>query len=65
MGFNRKQVTTVDAVKREIEDDGIEKFVRSILKCDAIVGPPETVDFIEKIVNDFQKKNDQCITSQK
>ena len=57
MGFNKRHVTeSVDEVKAELERKGLDEFVRSYRKYDALIGNTSAVNFIMQTITDSLKK---------
>ena len=50
MGFNHCYVGNVIQIQKELEDVGLEKFVKRYSSYEFISGDTETIDFIEQRV---------------
>ena len=50
MGFNHCYVGNVLQIQKELEELGLEKFVKRYKKYDAISGESECIEFIEQRV---------------
>ena len=53
MGFNHCYVSNILQIQKELDDFGIETFVKRYTKYDAISGDSECIDFIEGIVKKY------------
>lgn len=54
MGFNHCYVGNILQIQKELDDVGLEKFVKRYQKYDAISGESDSIDFIEKRVKLWQ-----------
>jgi hypothetical protein len=61
MGFNQCYVGNILQVQKELDEYGVEEFVRRYTKYEAITGDSESIDFIEGIVKKYY--NEKYITS--
>jgi hypothetical protein len=57
MGFNHCYVGNVIEVQKELDELGLEKFVKRYQKYDAISGESKCIDFIEKKVELWHTTN--------
>ena len=46
----------VEQLKRELENKGIEEFVKGYSSYESIEGSPESVDFVENISEELKKR---------
>ena len=53
MGFNHCYVSNILQIQKELDDLGIETFVKRYTKYDSISGDSECVDFIEGVVKKY------------
>lgn len=55
MGFNKLHLPDLDYLKESLKEKGNEEFVkfweRRYMKADALIGPPESMDFIKQILD--------------
>ena len=57
MGFNHCYVGNVIQIQKELEDVGLEKFVKRYSSYEFISGDTETIDFIEQRVKLWHTTN--------
>jgi hypothetical protein len=55
MGFNHCYISSVENLQKEYEMVGLEKFVKSYYKYDAITGPSESFRFLEEKQKEYEK----------
>ena len=48
MGFNHCYLTNVDDLQRNLDNVGLEKFIKTYRSYDALTGPSECFEFIEE-----------------
>lgn len=48
-------VSDLESVKRELDEMGEAEFVRRYSKADALLGPGESVEFINSKITNFYK----------
>jgi hypothetical protein len=48
MGFNHCYLTNVDDLQRNLDNVGLEKFIKTYRSYDALTGPSECFRFIEE-----------------
>jgi hypothetical protein len=53
MGFNQCYVGSILQIQKELDEVGIETFVKRYTKYDSISGDSECIDFIEGIVKKY------------
>jgi hypothetical protein len=55
MGFNKLHIPDLDYLKESLKSKGNDEFVdfwkRRYIKADAIIGPPDSHDFIKQILD--------------
>ena len=61
MGFNQCYVGNILQIQKELDECGIEEFVKRYTKYEAITGDSESIDFIEGIVKKYY--NEKYINS--
>lgn len=57
MGFNHCYVGNILQIQKELDEVGLEQFVKRYQKYDAISGDSECIDFIEKRVKLWHTTN--------
>jgi len=57
MGFNKRYLPELEDLKKEYEHDGHEQFVRRMSKYDALIGPSDSMKFVNHIIDEEIKKN--------
>lgn len=59
MGFNKKFLPELPRLMEDHARLGTEEFIRTFLKCDSMVGPSESIKFVEELIktNNQQKPN--------
>lgn len=62
MGFNKWFAPSLDEVKQMYTDMGHTDFIKFLSRRDAFVGPPNSINFINRIL---KKEHEKCTTSQK
>jgi len=55
MGFNHCYISSVENLQREFEMKGLEQFVKSYRKYDAITGPSESFRFLEEKQKEYEE----------
>ncbi len=53
MGFNQRYVGNVLQIQKELDEYGLDEFVRIYTKYDSLTGDSESIDFIESIVKKY------------
>lgn len=51
MSFNKKMVRSLEDLKKEFEELGEEQFVRIYSKPDTLLGPSDSIEFINSKIN--------------
>jgi hypothetical protein len=64
MGFNKKYLSDLETLKKEYETSPTD-FIRYMQKCDAFIGPSDSINFVNQILTSNNKKQTVCTTSQK
>jgi hypothetical protein len=61
MGFNKCFISSVENLKKEFKSKGLEGFVKSYRKYDAITGPSESFQFLEDKVKEYELQQIQMV----
>jgi hypothetical protein len=57
MGFNKRILPKVDELKKIYKNDP-ESYIRGIIKTDALIGPMESIEWINKKVKEYYDKRE-------
>lgn len=57
MGFNKIYLPPIESLIEKYEKEGLETFVRSFQKYDAIMGDSQSVTYLETLMETYRKKN--------
>jgi hypothetical protein len=55
MGFNHCYLSNVDNLQNELNNVGLEKFIKTYRSYDALTGPGECFRFIEEKIEEYEK----------
>ena len=55
MGFNHCYLTNVLDLQRNLDNVGLEKFIKMYRSYDALTGPSECFEFIEEKIKEYEK----------
>lgn len=55
MGFNHCYLTNVEDLQRNLDNVGLEKFIKMYRSYDALTGPSECFQFIEEKIKENEK----------
>ena len=55
MGFNHCYLTNVDDLQRNLDNVGLEKFIKTYRSYDALTGSSECFRFIEEKIEEYEK----------
>ena len=55
MGFNHCYLTSVEDLQRNLDNVGLEKFIKTYRSYDALTGPSECFRFIEEKIKEYEK----------
>ena len=55
MGFNHCYLTSVKDLERHLDNVGLKKFIKTYRSYDALTGPSECFEFIEKKIKEYEK----------
>ena len=56
MGYHHHHLSSVEQLKSQLENDGVEAFVKRYSKYECILGETDRVEFVEKIIKEFNEK---------
>lgn len=57
MGFNKIYLPPIESLIEKYEKEGLETFVRSFQRYDAIMGDSQSVTYLETLMETYRKKN--------
>ena len=57
MGFNKLFLPPIESLIEKYEKEGLETFVRSFERYDAIMGDSQSVTYLETLMETYRKKN--------
>jgi hypothetical protein len=55
MGFNHCYLTNVEDLQRNLDNVGLEKFIKTYRSYDALTGPNECFTFIEEKIEEYEE----------
>ena len=55
MGFNHCYLTSVEDLQRNLDNVGLQKFIKTYRSYDALTGPGECFIFIEEKIKEYEK----------
>jgi hypothetical protein len=55
VGFNHCYISTIENLQKELENVGLEIFVKRYQKYECLTGPNESMNFIEDKVKEYEK----------
>lgn len=61
MGFNHCYLSSVENLQNELNNVGLEKFINSYRKYDALTGPSECFRFIEEKIEEYELQQIQVV----
>jgi uncharacterized protein (UPF0297 family) len=56
MGFNSCILSSVESMKMELENNGIDVFVKRYQKYESIIGESDRMEFLEKTIKEYLEK---------
>jgi spore coat protein CotH len=56
MGFEKKYLKDLDAIKEDFQEKGLEAFVKTYIKVDAFIGSDESITFIKQKIKQFNNQ---------
>lgn len=54
MGFNHCYLTSIQDLQRNLDNVGLEKFIKTYRSYDALTGPSECFRFIEEKIEEYE-----------
>jgi hypothetical protein len=54
MGFNHCYLTSIEDLQKYLDNVGLEKFIKTYRKYDALTGPSECFRFIEDKIEEYE-----------
>jgi hypothetical protein len=54
MGFNHCYLTSIDDLQRNLDNVGLQKFIKTYRSYDALTGPSECFRFIEEKIEEYE-----------
>ncbi len=57
MGFNHCYISTIENLQKELDNVGLEVFVKRYQKYECLTGPSESMLFIENKIKEYEKNN--------
>ena len=61
MGFNHCYLTNVENLQNELNNVGLEKFIKSYRKYDALTGASECFRFLESKIEEYELQQIQVV----
>ncbi len=61
MGFNHCYISTIENLQKELDNVGLEVFVKRYQKYECLTGPSESMNFIEQKINLYENLKDNNI----
>ena len=61
MGFNHCYLSNVDNLQNELNNVGLEKFIKTYRSYDALTGPSECFAFIEEKIKEYELQQVQMV----
>lgn len=61
MGFNHCYIPSIENLQTELENVGLENFVKRYRKYDAITGPNESFRFLEEKIKEYELQSVQMV----
>lgn len=61
MGFNHCYIPSIENLQMELENVGLENFVKRYRKYDAITGPSESFRFLEEKIKEYELQSVQMV----
>jgi hypothetical protein len=56
MGYHHQHLPSVEQLKSQLENVGAETFVKRYLKYECIIGESDRIEFVKKIIKEFNEK---------
>jgi hypothetical protein len=61
VGFNHCYLTSVENLQNELKNVGLENFIKSYRKYDAVSGPNECFRFLEQKIEEYELQQIQVV----
>ena len=61
MGFNHCYLTSVEDLQKNLDNVGLEKFIKTYRSYDALTGPSECFAFIEEKIKEYELQQVQVV----
>ena len=61
MGFNHCYLSNVENLQNELNNVGLERFIKSYRKYDALTGPSECFRFLEQKIEEYELQQIQVV----
>ena len=61
MGFNHCYLSNVENLQNELNNVGLERFIKSYRKYDALTGPSECFRFLEQKIEEYELQQIQMV----
>lgn len=55
MGFNQCYISTIENLQKELDNVGIEVFVKRYTKYECLTGSSESMNFIEDKIKEYEE----------
>lgn len=55
MGFNKKIILEIEELKK-LRGDDLDSYIKSVIKCDTIIGSQESIKWIEKKIKGYYER---------
>ncbi|MEY4334729.1 MAG: hypothetical protein RLZZ196_3479 [Bacteroidota bacterium] len=61
MGFNHCYLSSIENLQNELNNKGLENFIKSYRKYDALTGPSECFRFLEQKIEEYELQQIQVV----
>lgn len=61
MGFNHCYLSNVENLQNELNNVGLERFIKSYRKYDALTGPSQCFRFLESKIEEYELQQIQVV----
>jgi hypothetical protein len=61
VGFNHCYLSNVENLQNELNNVGLERFIKSYRKYDALTGPSECFRFLEQKIEEYELQQIQVV----
>ena len=55
MSFNKRHVPSVEVLKEQLKEMGMDSFLDRYTKPDALIGSRESLDFVDSVLAEYQE----------